>query len=106
MNGRRTSRPFDDFTQLVNIRLISPTARTAAYDSMPPHASRRAYVEMTRPGGNLAALRDAKPARRSRAHDPHKVRGELSVRRLVLAGREERMVLSNDLEVLSLDNAA
>jgi hypothetical protein len=71
---------------------------------MPPHASRRAYVEMTRPGGNLAALR--KPARRSRAHDPHKVRGELSVRRLVLAGREERMVLSNDLEVLSLDNAA
>jgi hypothetical protein len=35
--------------------------------------------------------------------DPHKVRGELSIRRLVLAGR---MVLKNDLEVLSLDNSS
>jgi hypothetical protein len=37
--------------------------------------------------------------------DPHKVRGELSIRRLVLAGRDERMVLKNDLEVLSVDNS-
>jgi hypothetical protein len=37
--------------------------------------------------------------------DSHKVRGELSIRRHVLAGRDEQMVLKNDLEVLSVDNS-
>jgi hypothetical protein len=38
--------------------------------------------------------------------DPHKVRGELPIRRLGVAGREERMVLKNDLEVLTLDDSS
>jgi hypothetical protein len=33
-------------------------------------------------------------------------RGKLSIGRLVLASREERMVPKNDLEVLSLDNSS
>jgi hypothetical protein len=37
--------------------------------------------------------------------DPHKVLAELSIGRLVLAGRDERMVLKNDLEVLSIDTS-
>ena len=52
-----------------------------------------------------AAARTAAGTHGSRALDPHKVRGELSVRRLVLAGREERMALKPSRQLFIICNS-